>query len=190
MFRFLGWLRCIMMHCVFWENGPEALQSHFERFQVNIFLFVDSTYKREGARRISFCLDVRLVAEILILPSWVCWVVAGAHQWDKLEMQILHHYVLFWSMWLSLLVYVVLRLWMECQVIRQINSIDTFTACKRGNLEQLTAAIEQLEAMSQVRETAFSQRTLIDLNLPDVDGNTLLMLAAKHGHTEVGLNSA
>ena len=151
---------------------------------MNVFFFVDSPYKRKAARRISRWLELRFLLEVVAMPVLVCWAVADADAWDDLEMQITNHRIILVSMVVCLMIYFSLWLFMQFQVIRQIDQIDIFTASERGDLLRVKQAMEQLVA--EVREMTCSASAEIDLNKPDVDGNTLLMLAARQGHAEVG----
>ena len=148
-----------------------------------MFFFLDSPYKRKAARRISRWLELRFLLEVVAMPLLVCWAVADADAWDALEMQITNHCIILVSMLVCLMIYFSLWLFMQFQVIRQIDQIDIFTASERGDLLRVKQAMEQLVA--EVREMTCSASAEIDLNKPDVDGNTLLMLAARQGHAEV-----
>jgi len=150
---------------------------------VNIFFFVDSPYKRKAARRISRWLELRFLLEILAMPLMVCWAVYAANAWDDLEMQVMRHRIIIGSMLVGLLVYFSLWTFMQFQVIRQIDLIDIFTASERGDQSRVEEAIAQL--VKEVKDMTKSASAEIDLNKPDVDGNTLLMLASQQGHAQV-----
>ena len=152
-------------------------------WQVNIFFFVDSPYKRKAARRISRWLELRFLLEILAMPLMVCWAVYAANAWDDLEMQVMRHRIIIGSMLVGLLVYFSLWTFMQFQVIRQIDLIDIFTASERGDQSRVEEAIAQL--VKEVKDMTKSASAEIDLNKPDVDGNTLLMLASQQGHAQV-----
>ena len=150
---------------------------------VNIFFFVDSPYKRRAAKSISMWLELRFLLEVFLLPLLVCWAVASKNAWDDLHMIISTHTVMFGSMVLCLLTYFCLWIFMQYKIIGEIDLIDIFTVSEKGNKERMKEAVETLVA--EVRELTRSASAEIDLNKPDVDGNTLLMLAARQGHAEL-----
>lgn len=113
----------------------------------------------------------------------VCWAVYAANAWDDLEMQVMRHRIIIGSMLVGLLVYFSLWTFMQFQVIRQIDLIDIFTASERGDQSRVEEAIAQL--VKEVKDMTKSASAEIDLNKPDVDGNTLLMLASQQGHAQV-----
>ncbi|CAK8991117.1 unnamed protein product [Durusdinium trenchii] len=150
---------------------------------VNIFFFVDSPYKRRAAKSISTWFDLRFLLEVFLMPMTICCIVASKDSWDDLHMIISTHQVMCGSLVLSLFIYFCLWIFMQFRVIWEIDLIDIFTASERGHLERLKDALETL--VSEVRELTRSSSVEIDLNKPDVDGNTLLMLAAWQGHADV-----
>ncbi len=119
------------------------------------------------------------------MPLMVCWAVYAANAWDDLEMQVMRHRIIIGSMLVGLLVYFSLWTFMQFQVIRQIDLIDIFTASERGDQSRVEEAIAQL--VKEVKDMTKSVGAEIDLNKPDVDGNTLLMLASQQGHAQVPL---
>lgn len=150
---------------------------------VNIFFFVDSPYKRRAARSISRLLDVRFLLEVVFMPCLVCWAVASRDAWDHLESHLHSHPVVFMSLLLCLLIYGFLWLFMQLQIIRQIDKIDIFSASAQGDVALVREVLQNLVA--ELREVTRSASAEIDFNKPDVDGNTLLMLAAQKGHAEL-----
>ncbi|CAJ1337332.1 unnamed protein product [Effrenium voratum] len=150
---------------------------------VNLFCFVDSPYKRRAARKISRWLDVKFLLEVLVLPLMVCAAAAARDGWDDLQKNVAMHCGMFVGMFISLFVYFFLWLWMQCTILWQIDMIDIFTASEKGNTQEVKEVMERLVA--EVKELTRSASADIDLNRPDVDGNTPLMLAVREGHAEV-----
>ncbi|CAK9094623.1 unnamed protein product [Durusdinium trenchii] len=156
---------------------------------VNIFMFVDSPYKRRAARIISFWYDIRFALEIFLLPALACAAAVWVHgfQGDTLSMILLHPFQLHPGLCgfgiFCILMYLTLRMYVRVSVSRQMDAIDIYTPCEQGQKEVVQEVMVTLGA--EVRELTRSASADIDLNRADVDGLTPLMMACRRGHTEV-----
>ncbi|CAE7253628.1 unnamed protein product, partial [Symbiodinium sp. KB8] len=152
---------------------------------VNLFFFVDSPYKRRAARKISRWLDIKFLLEVVILPLLVvsAAAAAGDRAWKDMKNNVYMHSFMFSSMAACLCGYFCLWVWLQCTIVRQINLIDIYTAAENGNTQEVKDVMEKL--VEELKELTRSASADIDVNRPDVDGNTPLMLATRQGHAEV-----
>jgi len=150
---------------------------------VNVFFFVDSPYKRRAARKITFWLDVRFMVEVVMLPVLAHYAVCWSGHPTRLAEILRVHSGLFRFLIFFLLLYGSLRIYMQYSLCRQMNQIDIYTSSEEGDKETVEKVMQALVA--EVRELTRAASADIDLNRPDPDGNTPLMLAARKGHAEV-----
>lgn len=150
---------------------------------VNIFFFVDSPYKRRAARKISFWFEARFFSELLLLPMLAYFVLWSHDRVDDLEKIVTLHLWIFQLMIFTILSYIILRIYMHYTLCRQMNLIDIYTPSEEGDKEKVQEVMDALVA--EVRELTRAASADIDLNRPDVDGNTPLMLATRQGHAKV-----
>eukprot|EP00435_Cladocopium_sp_Y103_P032450 s379_g8.t1 len=171
---------------------------------VNVFFFVDSPYKRRAARKISFWFEARFFWELLLLPLLAYLALWSVDRVDDLEKIITVHPWMFQILIFNVLSYIILRIYMNYSICRQMNLTDIYTPSEEGDKDSLTAletfwadpaALKRIQNrmfpetfgtnFATVRELTRAASADIDLNRPDVDGNTPLMLAARQGHAKV-----
>lgn len=133
----------------------------------NIFLFIDSPYKRRAARKLSRALTLRNFSEMVVLP-----IVALAVNPDLPDACLLLAEMHWKTTTLSALAFPVywLLLWWYYGLLNDAKT-DIFSACEDGDLD----------AVDDLTSRAFS----LDINCCDVFGKTPLMLAVSRGHLEV-----
>jgi len=130
-------------------------------------------------------LDIKFLLEVVILPLLVvsAAAAAGDRAWKDMKNNVYMHSFMFSSMAACLCGYFCLWVWLQCTIVRQINLIDIYTAAENGNTQEVKDVMEKL--VEELKELTRSASADIDVNRPDVDGNTPLMLATRQGHAEV-----
>lgn len=169
----------LVLVCVF--GGAEA--TFFVRFLcsipcffANIFLFIDSPYKRRAASRLSTYLAAKNFAVTLILPALALLV---GPDWDMKELREnwKGHNVAIGGSVCFIGVYWILH---NCVVgslgQKRLYTADIYSACEKGSTAVLKSALWGLTHSAAVG---------INLNCTDTDGNAPLMLAAAGGHANV-----
>lgn len=138
----------------------------------NVFLFIDSPYKRRAAVRLTRALTIQRFASTVILPAialkfgCVCRDAYQGHAW--IVFGALSLYPIYWF----LLWFVSVR-----RVGKQgLAMPDIYSACERGSVIAVRSAIRGLTHSAAVG---------LNVNCADTDGYTPLMLAAAGGHAKV-----
>lgn len=156
----------------------------------NVFEFIDSPYKRRGARRVSLCLAVRNLVSVAALISLAYhsnphgvstllsepWYIPFCNDphipfckehglgTNSLTVQFIRPLFVIWLVSL-------LFVW-----ISKCGNVDLYSACERGDPQGVQSAMMGLVDSAAVR---------LNVNSPDIDGKTPLMLAAARGHVHV-----
>jgi len=141
----------------------------------NIFLFIDSPYKRRVARKLSVWLTIRTVAETLLLVVLLLSEVSQIFRNEE-DMYDLRHpdvdlLISYGVSSASVMLYFTLLWWVTAPGVQRDNEIDIFSACEAGDLAVVRSMTRQPVGL--------------DVNCFDVDGKSPLMVAALRGHVEV-----
>lgn len=157
----------------------------------NLFLFVESPFRRRAARKLSRCFTIKFVFEIIALPLFAV-IGAGPQIWSVLQSHLGMTWILSTMMLATFAAYCLIGCCLaafskqpKClfgieHVLGKINETDWFTACERGETECVQSLIRSLGA--EVEDSA--SNTSLNLDRRDLDGNTGLLLAAWGNHAD------
>lgn len=141
----------------------------------NIFAFTDAPNKRRAAKLVSRWLTIKHAAEIILLPL-VVFLGMGDRLWKDVEDNWKHHWFMIIVALSASVLYWPLLAYLSTRSLHRSNMTDIFSACENGSKNEVKGAI---------RELTRSAAICLNVNSPDVDGNTPLMLAAARGHADV-----
>lgn len=140
----------------------------------NIFLFIDSPYKRRAAHRLSRCLSIKNALEFILLPALVVILVPGLEKDFKAWWQA-HLFTNVVSL-CSIPMYWTLLWWLTSKTRHFNYIVDIFSACEEGSVATVRSAIRDLTKSAAVG---------LNINCFDIEGKTPLMFAALNGHDTV-----
>eukprot|EP00931_Biecheleriopsis_adriatica_P076307 TRINITY_DN50028_c0_g1_i1.p1 TRINITY_DN50028_c0_g1~~TRINITY_DN50028_c0_g1_i1.p1 ORF type:complete len:1105 (+),score=179.75 TRINITY_DN50028_c0_g1_i1:37-3315(+) len=140
----------------------------------NVFAFIDSPYKRRAARRISLWMTLKQGSALVILPTLM--VIATPDLGSEISKNWYVHKSMICLAVLSTITHWILLWYVSSTTMRRSNMADIYTACERG---------DAVAVRSAMRELTHSAAVCLNVNSFDIDGNTLLMLAAERGHARV-----
>lgn len=140
----------------------------------NVFEFLDSPYKRRAAKRLSIWLTVKNALEQLALPLLVVLMV------DDLPTVLttcwnLHKFMIVGAL-ISLPLYWILFWFVSSKALHKNNMVDIYSACEAGS---------EVAVRKAMRDLTHSAAVGLNVNNPDIDGNTPLMLAAFNGYPQI-----
>lgn len=140
----------------------------------NIFLFIDSPYKRRAAARLSRCLTAKHALETLLLPLLLVVCVPDIMRdlrdfWKKHPATNISSIIAFPLFWVLL--------WcLHSPGVGDGRIADIFSACESGSVSAVRSALRDLTKSAAVG---------LNINCFDVEGKTPLMFAAAKGHDNV-----
>jgi len=138
----------------------------------NVFLFIDSPYKKRAARKLSRWLTYKNAITLLVLPILVYVRGYDAYWHEDLD----DHIFLIPGVVFCVFVYWFLLWWVTKSRVHHDTMPCIYTTSAQGDPVELRKAIKEFKRGAAVG---------LNVNCADTDGNTPLILAAEGGHTEV-----
>ncbi|CAK9001383.1 unnamed protein product [Durusdinium trenchii] len=141
----------------------------------NIFAFIDSPYKRRSAKLVSRWLTIKHGLELILLPL-LLYIGLREELWVDLKDNWKNHQIMIVIALTASVLYWPLLAYISSKSMHRSNMTDIFSACETGSKTEVQRAIRDLTRSAAI---------CLNVNSPDVDGRTPLMLAAARGHADV-----